>query len=322
MEKKRYVKDIRQEEEVADFFVVLRKLFLLSKNNTRYMSVLLKDKTGTIEGRIWEGTEELGRLFEKNDVVYVKSKAKSFENGLQLTIYDIRRVEEGLSLSDMRLFYGETTRGVESLKEEFFRVISTIRDPSLSSLFQTLTRRKEDMDRFCLLPASINLHHAFVGGLLEHSLSLARMGFHVAETKGADKEIVLAGALLHDIGKIEEIEVRGGFRYSDKGRLLGHITLGVMKLKELIGETEAFPTVLEDLLSHIIVSHHGLEEWGSPKRPMFIEAMIIHYLDNLDAKVEGVKAHFEEGMEDGKWSTYHRVYESRFLRVKEVSQWK
>jgi 3'-5' exoribonuclease len=144
----------------------------------------------------------------------------------------------------------------------------------------------------------------------------------VAGEKGANREIVIAGALLHDIGKIEEIEVRGGFRYSDRGRLLGHIALGVIKLKELIGELKDFPVLLEDLLTHIIVSHHGLEEWGSPKRPMFIEAMIVHYLDNLDARIEGVRAHFEEGMEDERWSTYHRIYESRFLRLKEGSPWR
>jgi 3'-5' exoribonuclease len=323
MDKKTYVMDIRrEEEEVADFFVVLKKAILSSKNNTRYVSVLLKDRTGTIEGRIWEGIDELSGLFEKNDVVHVKAKAKVFEKGLQLTIYDIRRVEEELGLSDMGVFYGESRKGVERLKEEYFGLLSSIRDPSLLSLLQALAQRKKDMERFCLLPASISLHHVFVGGLLEHSLSLAKIGSYVAGEKGANREIVIAGALLHDIGKIEEIEVRGGFRYSDRGRLLGHIALGVIKLKELIGELKDFPVLLEDLLTHIIVSHHGLEEWGSPKRPMFIEAMIVHYLDNLDARIEGVRAHFEEGMEDERWSTYHRIYESRFLRLKEGSPWR
>jgi len=113
------------------------------------------------------------------------------------------------------------------------------------------------------------------------------------------------------------MEFRGGFRYSDRGRLLGHITLGVMMLERLIRRIDRFPSYLQDVLSHIIISHHGLEEWGSPRRPMSLEALTIHYIDNLDAKIMGVKEHMRENMENDRWSGYHRLYESRFYKIPE-----
>jgi len=173
------------------------------------------------------------------------------------------------------------------------------------------------MEKFFFYPASIGVHHIYVGGLLEHSLSMVRMARHVVNIVGGDLDIVLAGCLLHDIGKIEEIDVKKGFKYTDRGRLLGHISLGVMILEELLREVKDFPAHIADVLSHIIVSHHGVEEWGSPKKPMFIEALIVHYLDNLDAKVMGVKEHMKDNMEDERWSEYHRLYESKFYKIPE-----
>ena len=143
------------------------------------------------------------------------------------------------------------------------------------------------------------------------------MAEHVVNIIGGDLDITIAGCLLHDIGKIEEIDVRKGFKYTDRGRLLGHITLGIMLFEELISEVKDFPGHMADALSHIILSHHGVEEWGSPKKPMFTEALIVHYLDNLDAKVMGVREHMKDNMEDERWSEYHRLYESKFYRIPE-----
>ena len=160
------------------------------------------------------------------------------------------------------------------------------------------------------------MHHIYIGGLLEHSLSMARIARQAVQVVGGNLDIILAGCLLHDIGKIEEIDVKRGFKYTDRGRLLGHIALGVTILDGLLREVSV-PAHIADALSHIIVSHHGVEEWGSPKKPMFIEALVVHYLDNLDAKVMGVKEHMKENMEDERWTEYHRLYESRFYKIPE-----
>jgi 3'-5' exoribonuclease len=134
---------------------------------------------------------------------------------------------------------------------------------------------------------------------------------------GGDPDIVMAGSLLHDIGKVDEMELRGGFKYSDKGRLLGHITLGIIRVEELIKQVSGFPENIGEILKHIIVSHHGMEEWGSPRRPMCIEALVVHYIDDLDAKVMGVREYMKDNMEDEKWTGYHRLYESRFYKLPE-----
>jgi 3'-5' exoribonuclease len=197
-------------------------------------------------------------------------------------------------------------------------MVGEIQNEYLSRLLNELKERKDVLDKFFLLPASVGVHHVSIGGLLEHSVTVAEMGKYAAALVGGDGDIVVAGGLLHDIGKVEEIVFQGGgFRYSDRGRLLGHITLGIMMLEELVSAVEGFPVYLSDVLKHIILSHHGEADWGSPKKPMCIEALVVHYTDNLDAKVMGVKEHMVSSMEDDRWSQFHKLYESRFYKIPE-----
>ncbi|MBA4416708.1 MAG: HD family phosphohydrolase [Syntrophus sp. (in: bacteria)] len=318
MKKVKYVSDIQNEQtEVNDFFIVVKKGIFSSRNNTRYMSVGLRDKTGTIEGKIWDRVDELSTLFEKNDLVYVKSRARLYQQKPQLTITDIRRVAEGLPLEGIKEFYPSPEGGNGQFMETYRELVDGIKNPHVRSLFSALEKRKDMFEKFFLFPASVGVHHVYIGGLIEHSLSMARMGIHTATVVGGNRDVIIAGSLLHDIGKIEELELKGGFKYSDKGRLLGHIALGVMMLEGLIKEIEGFPQEIGDILTHIIVSHHGVEEWGSPKKPMCVEALIVHYLDNLDAKVMGVKEHMKENMENERWSEFHRLYESFFYKLPE-----
>jgi 3'-5' exoribonuclease len=313
-----FAKDITRENiDVNDLFVVSKKNIFSGKNSAKYMSLELKDRTGTIEGKVWDNVEQANKLFEKNDVVSVRARSKLYQDKPQLTITDIRRVEEVVSLDHLKAFFPEAGKGIDILKNEYFKLLTGIEDPHIASAFSALAGRNDLLERFCFFPASIGVHHVCLGGLLEHSLSMANMGIHVADIVGADKDIIVAGCLLHDIGKVNEMEVKGGFKYSDKGRLLGHIALGVILFEDLIKEVKDFPKPLADILTHIIVSHHGVEEWGSPKKPMFIEALIVHYLDDLDAKVMGVKEHMKENMADERWTEFHKLYESRFYKLPE-----
>ncbi len=318
MNKSIFARDITGENiDINDLFVVSKKNIFSGKNNAKYMSLELRDKSGTIEGKVWENVERADKLFEKNDVVSVRARSKLYQGKPQLTIADIRRVEEEVSLGDLRAFFPEGERGIDMLKAEYFKLLADIENPHIASAFSALAGRSDLLEKFFFFPASIGVHHMYMGGLLEHSLSMAYMGRHTADIVGANKDVVIAGCLLHDIGKIDEIEVRGGFKYSDRGRLLGHIALGVILLEELINGVEGFSEPIADMLTHIIVSHHGVEEWGSPKKPMSIEALIVHYLDDLDAKVMGVKEHMKENMADEKWTEFHKVYESRFYKLPE-----
>ncbi|MCX7857404.1 MAG: HD domain-containing protein [Deltaproteobacteria bacterium] len=314
MEKGVYVKDITINLEVNDYFLVVKKNLTTSKNNTRYISLLLKDSSGTIEGRIWDRVDELESKFDKNDIVFLNSRATLYQEKLQLTIWNIKKVEEISTVEEMRAFLPEIQTGINYMRGEFHNILNEIQNSQLKAIFEEMEKKKNMADKYFFFPASTNVHHMSIGGLLEHSVSMAKMGREVVKIIGGNKDLVLAGCLLHDIGKIEEIEIKGGFKYSDKGRLLGHIVLGIDILKGITGEIEGFPESLYNALLHIIASHHGTEEWGSPRKPMFIEALIVHYLDNLDSKVMGVKEHMKERMADERWTEYHRVYESRFYQ--------
>jgi 3'-5' exoribonuclease len=316
VKKQIFVKDIKKEYmDINDLFIVTKKGTFTTKNNTKYMSVSLRDSTGVIEGKVWERVDELQDLFEKNDLVYVKSKSRLYQEKPQLNISDIRKVDDVLTIDELKAFFPEGQRSNNLLREEFKELLNSIQSPPLRSLFATFTKESNICDKFFSFPASIGVHHMYLGGLLEHSLAVASMAKAAVQFLGGDQDIAIAGSLLHDLGKVDEIEVKGGFHYSDRGRLLGHIALGVIIFEDLVRKTDNFPSQISDILKHIIISHHGVEEWGSPRKPMCVEALIVHYIDNLDAKVMGVREHMKESMEDELWTTYHRLYESRFYRI-------
>ncbi|MCX8111045.1 MAG: HDIG domain-containing protein, partial [Syntrophorhabdaceae bacterium] len=246
--KKIYVRDIKDEgREINDFFIVRTKGVYTSKNNTKYMSLELKDKTGTIDAKVWDNVDVLVNLFDKNDIIRVKAKTKLYQNKPQLNVIDIERVEDEIPFSEVKEFFPEGEKDIEVLKDVYFSLIDEIENPHIQSIFHVLNSKTETLERFFLFPASINVHHMYVGGLLEHSISVTYMCKDVINFIGGDRDIIIAGSLLHDIGKTEEMEFKGGFKYSDRGRLLGHITLGVTMLERLIREINDFPSYLQDI---------------------------------------------------------------------------
>ncbi len=218
-------------------------------------------------------------------------------------------------VDDIAHFYPSGDRERAFLEKEYGQIVGEVANPWLARLLAVFHDDMQLRERFFSYPASTTVHHVYIGGLLDHSLCMARMGMAAVSFIGGDRDIVITGSILHDIGKTQELDITRGFRFTDRGRLLGHITLGVMILEDLIRRVEGFPKELTDILTHIVVSHHGLEEWGSPKKPMFPEAIIIHHLDNLDAKVKGVKEHMKDNMADERWSEYHRLYEAKYYKI-------
>ncbi|HOJ44274.1 MAG TPA: HDIG domain-containing protein, partial [Syntrophorhabdaceae bacterium] len=207
-----FVKDIKDEgREIDDYFVVKTKGIYSSKNNTKYMSLELKDRTGIIDAKVWDHVDELGNLFEKNDIIRVRARTRFYQNKPQLNVMDIEKVEDDIPFSEIRELFSQGERDIEDLKAIYFSLLDEIENPYIQSLFEILNSNTEILERFFLFPASISVHHMYVGGLLDHSISVTFMCKNVAEFIGGDKDIIIAGSLLHDIGKTEEMEFKAGF---------------------------------------------------------------------------------------------------------------
>lgn len=308
---KAFVKDIREKDLVETAFLVVEKAVVTSKNGTRYIRLRLRDCTGEIEGRIWEEVDQLGERFQRGDLVVVKAEAVQYQGKLQLNVMELRPLGEGkLPLED---FLPPPRRDPQEMLEELKALAQGVEDPHLRRLVMAFLRDEGFLKDFLRVPASKGLHHARVGGLLEHTLSVATLVKRLrGHYPGVDWDLLTAGAILHDVGKVKEIQLGPAFDYSSEGKLLGHIVLGVEMVSERIKGMEGFPRERAVLLKHLLVSHHGRKEWGSPELPRTPEAELLHRLDDLDAKVDGIMEWIERG--EGEWTDYHRAFERSFFR--------
>ncbi len=303
-----FVEDIKERDRIDTAFLVTKKEKGVGKSGKPYLSLRLRDRTGELEARVWDNAEALGRNFEKDDVVSVKGIAISYQGRIQINVSEIRPLPEGeYSLSD---FLPSSGRDAAQMMAELDGVIAGLRDGHLRALLTGIFADREVRERFKIAPAAKSMHHPYLGGLLEHVLSLCRLGdFVAAHYKGVNRDLLVAGLILHDIGKIFELRYSRTFGYTDEGRLIGHITMGADLVDAKIRELQGFPQELRMLLKHIILSHHGQLEYGSPKRPKTLEALIISYLDDLDAKVNAVQSLVEKDGGEGKWTEYQRHFE-------------
>jgi len=309
--KKDYVAEIRENDLVQGAFLVTEKNLSTSRSGSRYLRLKLSDRTGEIEARIWEGVEERGRLFQKGDLVAIKAEAVSYQGRLQLNILELRPCSE--AEVDMEDFIPPARRPPEEMLEELQGLARRIEDPFLRRLVFSFLRDDSFLEDFLRVPASKRLHHARHGGLIEHTLSVARLVERLrGHYPGVDWDLLLAGAILHDVGKVRELKHGMQFEYTSHGRLLGHVVMGVEMVAERIASIEGFPEERAMLLKHLILSHHGRYEWGAPRRPKTVEAELLHHLDDLDAKVEGILDAL--GRSEGAWTEYHRAFERPFYR--------
>jgi len=309
--KKIYVKDIKAGDRVSDTFLVLDKNMAFSQKGAPYLSLRLRDRTGDIEGRVWDRAVELDRLFKKGDVVLIQSRAASYKNLIQLSIVDIRKAEEeGM---DIREYVPSSQYDLEEMFQSVMAYIEEIANPHLKKLLESFFDDPSIVEGFKQAPAAKGFHHVYIGGLLEHTLSVLRLLDSVAgHYRMLNRDILIAGGILHDIGKIREFSYKPLIEYSDTGRLIGHIVLGVEMLDARIARMDEFPEQLAMELRHIILSHHGILEYGSPKRPKTLEALVIHYIDDMDAKVNAFQGFIESADDESDWTPFHRLFE-RFI---------
>jgi 3'-5' exoribonuclease len=290
---------------ITSSFVVASKQVKAKKNGEPYLALILADRTGQIEAKMWDNVEEFLTVFEQDDFLKVKGLINKYKNRFQLTIHKLRLMEEiDIDFTD---YLPKTTKDIGELWRTLTEFVATFQNPHLKSLVELFMADAEIAERYRNAPAAKTLHHAYIGGLLDHVVSLFRSCDLMCQNyPQLNRDLLLTGAFLHDIGKIQELTYNRAFSYSTRGQLLGHMIIELEMLQGKLAALPDFPPELKTLLEHLIISHHGQYDFGSPKLPMFPEALMLHYLDDLDSKMESMRAHFErESMLDGPWTSYN-----------------
>lgn len=307
-----FINQLRKGETVEAVFLVKEKTLNRTKTGSPYLSLRLTDRSGEVEGRVWEQAGDLAALFEKEDYIKVRGEVDEFQGNLQLRILKLRRCEEGEVCPDD--FLPMSARETEVMFAELQAIAGGVRQPCLKKLLTAIFTDGPLMKKFKMAPAAKSVHHVYLGGLLEHTLSVAGMIRLIAPRyPGLDPDLSLAGGILHDIGKVAELSFERTFDYTDPGRLLGHILLSVEIVEEKIRTIPSFPEGLALFLKHMILSHHGAYEFGSPKLPMTLEALLLHHLDDLDAKMNGFLGFIEKEKDAAsRWTSYHKLFD-RFI---------
>lgn len=286
---RRWIADLKDGDLVEDVFFVADRQLRANRNAALYLSVDLRDRTGVINGRQWNVTETSCDAIQSGGYVKVRGKVQVFQGALQMILSHILPTPaEGLDPAD---FEAGPPQNVGALLDELKAALSTISRPVLRKLVNAFLADEALIAQLCTVPAGVKAHHAYRGGLVEHLATLARVVLKVCDVyPNLDRDLMLLGVLLHDIGKTRELSCDAGFTYTDEGQLLGHLVIGVEMLSDKVRIVEQqtgeqFPSELLWRLKHLIVSHHGSYEFGSPRLPMTPEGIALHLIDNLDAKI-------------------------------------
>ena len=309
-----FIAELEPNQIVNGTFLVHHKEVRQKKSGDPYLSLILGDRTGDLDARMFDNAAEAVDTFERDDFVRVKGLLQIFQNRQQLTIHKIQPVPE--SEVEFADFFPASTRNRDEMFQELLSWIASVSNPHLKGLLDAVFADQAIAIAYRTAPAAKSVHHAWLGGLIEHVLSLCHLAkFTAAHYRDIDFDLLLAGVLLHDIGKIRELTYARGFGYSTEGQLLGHITIGVQMVDEKLRTLPDFPAPLRDLLMHLILSHHGELNFGSPKVPMFAEAMLLHQLDNLDSKMECVRGGIEKDRQvEGEWTGYISALDRTILK--------
>ena len=308
-----YVDGLVPNEVVTAYFLVLSKEIRQKKSGEPYLCLHLADRTGEVEAKMWDSVAEVMDTFERDDFVKVKGVAQLYQSRTQFTIHRLRRLgDEEVDFSD---YFPSSQLNPEQMFGELQLIIAEVANPHLHRLLTDLFSDTSLVERYKIAPAAKNIHHAFRGGLLEHVLSLLKLAKIIApHYPEVDIDLLVAGIILHDIGKLEELRYERSFNYSSEGQLLGHIIIGLRILGEKLAHIPDFPPRLRTLLEHMLISHHGELEFGSPKVPQFPEALLLHHLDNLDSKMDAMRHALRRDNQEGEFTGWVGSLERCLLR--------
>jgi 3'-5' exoribonuclease len=310
-----YVSELEPNRVITSSFLVHSKEIRQKKSGELYLSLMLGDRTGELDAKMWDNVAEVLDTFDRDDFVKIKGLIQVFHNRPQLTVHKVRRMDD--SEIDFADYFPSSKRDPEEMWAELRALVAGISNVRLRALLEALFDDPDIAQRFRRAPAAKTIHHAFLGGLIEHVLSLCALARLVAgHYKNVDIDLLLTGVLLHDIGKIYELNYERGFSYSNDGQLLGHITIAIRMVGDKIRTLPDFPPQLRVLVEHMILSHHGHLEFGSPKVPQFPEALLLHYLDDLDSKMECMRALVENDRQlEGCFTGYSSALERTALKM-------
>ncbi|HJC14518.1 MAG TPA: HD domain-containing protein [Candidatus Fusicatenibacter intestinigallinarum] len=315
----KYINELREGNRMSGIYLCKHRQPAVTKNGKPYENVILQDRTGTIDAKIWEPNSQGIDEFEVFDYIDIVGDVNSFNGALQVSIKRVRKAGEGeYNPAD----YLPTSRyDIEEMYQTLLKYIHSVKNPYLLEMLENLFVKNQELAKnFRTSSAAKNVHHGFVGGLLEHTLSVTRFCDFMAKVYPIlNRDLLISAAILHDIGKTRELSAFPQNDYTDDGQLLGHIMIGAEMVHDEAGKIAGFPADLENKLKHCILAHHGELEYGSPKKPALAEAMALNLADNADAKMETLTELFASNTETGSdWLGYNRLFESNIRRTGEI----
>ncbi|PHV72384.1 phosphohydrolase [Sporanaerobium hydrogeniformans] len=307
------ISELKPQDTVKGNYLCKYKQLLKNKNGKDYISVRLQDQSGSIDGKIWSIHLGIG-AFEVNDVVEVEGEILVYQENLQFNINKITALTE--DSYDLRDYIPHSAKDIQILEESLFKHIDSVENPFIKKLLEEVFYDEAIYKEFLVHSAAKSVHHAYISGLLEHSLTVTELGLKMCELyEGVQRDLVLAGCLLHDIGKLQELTAFPQNDYSDEGQLIGHLVLGSELIHDKAKTIPDFPLHLEQLLKHIVLAHHGEYEYASPKRPKCIEAMIVHLADNNDAKLKLLEEMLTSSPEKEGFIGFNKILNRNICKV-------
>ena len=310
---KRFVSELAPGSAIDDVFLLAERNMAHKKDGNPFLNVTLSDRTGQVKGVVWDQVDRILAAAAEGDFVHVRAQVGEYRGSLQLVVKDMVGVPaEEVDAAD---FLATTTRDVAKMMDRLQEMTGRMEDPHFKALFDAFWSDASFVAAFSRSPAAKQMHHAYIGGLLEHTLSMAVLAEMVGgHYSGVDRDMLLAGVILHDVGKIRELDCVSRIDYTDEGRLLSHIVIGLSMLDEKLRQVPDFPEIKAQLLKHMLVSHHGERAFGSPEPPKTIEAVLLNYIDEIDSRVNAIREFMNSETSDADWTPYHRLLERHFYK--------
>ncbi len=309
------IKNFKRNTRIQGFFLVREKHLRSTRTNKPYLQLILQDNSGSIEAKVWEDVPAFEKSFDEGDAVVIKGRVSEYAERLQLEIEDIGKASPEKHADygfDLAKLIPASKHNVSQMWQALGKIIRQMDNPHLKTLVSSIYKEKAELIKNH--PASMRLHHAWLGGYLEHVLSMAKIGVELGRHYGVDQSLLLTGIMLHDIGKLEELNSAQKPGYTDAGKLLGHIILGRDLTRSAIAEIDGFPAALQLKVEHMILSHQGKYEWQSPKQPKFKEALLLHHIDALDARMNMMDVAMDQDQESGSWTNRFNYFRLSLLK--------
>ncbi len=310
-----FVADLTEKQNLHTTFLAKNKTLLTDKKGNQYISLYLSDRSGSVDAKIWDNVERINNTFESGDIVVVKGQVQLFQNKKQIVIHKIDPIkDETLNFQD---YVGEINRSPEEVLQELLQLVEKVESDHIKQLILTTLNDPQIKEKFLKSPAAKSIHHVKVGGLIDHILSISKLMVFIAnQYPQLNFDLLLFGAIFHDLGKVWELEwTSKGIRYTDKGRLVGHLVMSAELVEKKANQIFGFPEELIMVLKHIILSHHGKLEYGSPKVPMLLEAYVVWMIDDFDSKVDSITQFMTQDQSGEKdWTSFNNLYARHFYK--------